>query len=148
MGGFRLASRPTGGRGPRGGIGRAPDLGADIVIEAKSKMSDVKCRQGPSMEAESSQPRNFLNRRRAALFFFLVAKGLSTVTRIAIRMKVEVRGKSIQPAYVIQESAELVSNIRHKSLESIGKQVRVESNTNEQFAQLFSLSLCLLSIIA
>jgi acyl-[acyl carrier protein]--UDP-N-acetylglucosamine O-acyltransferase len=63
-------------------------------------------------------------------------------------MKVEVRGKSIQPAYVIQESAELVSNIRHKSLESIGKQVRVESNTNEQFAQLFSLSLCLLSIIA
>lgn len=34
-------------------------------------------------------------------FFFLVAKGLSTVTRIAIRMKVEVRGKSIQPAYVI-----------------------------------------------
>jgi hypothetical protein len=75
LGGFRLASRPTGGRGPRGGIGRAPDLGADIVIEAKSKMSDVKCRQGPSMEAESSQPRNFLNRRRAALFFFFSSEG-------------------------------------------------------------------------
>lgn len=65
------------------------------------------------MEAESSQPRNFLNGRRVAFFFF-VANGLSTVTRIAIRTEGEVREKSIQPAYVMDRKAELGSNIRHE----------------------------------
>lgn len=116
LGGFRLASRPTGGRGPRGGIGRAPDLGADILIEAKSKrFQRLNLDRGTRWRPSPHSLGNFLNGRRAAIFFFCSERFIDCHENRDKDESGSEREKYSTCLCNSPESAELGSNQRHSS---------------------------------